>query len=118
MQVKFKSHYVPEGTYNLIGSRYPNNRLALLLRDTDTGEPIGMLTRNLPNNPLRSDEVILKNYSENEGCVEALIEAGIVEKAHRWVMSGYMQLPVCRLTPLGQELEASTDFLGVVRLSA
>ena len=111
MIIEFSSHYVPKGRYNLQGTRYQNNRLALVLRNADTGEPMGMLTRNLPQNPLKDGEVIIKNYSENEGCAEGLIEAGIVNPPHRWIMSGYVQMPVCWLTEKGKEIEASTSRL-------
>lgn len=106
MLVTFETRYIPKGEYALRATRYANHRPALMLQDKTTGEPVGVLTVNLPKNPLRHDEVFVKNYSEGEGSVDALVAAGIVQPAHRWVMSGFVQIPVCTLTKVGLELVA------------
>lgn len=104
MLVNFESTYIPKGDYALRASRYPNNRPALLINDKTTGEPVAVLSVNLPQNPLRHDEIFIKNYAENEGVADGLVAAGIVQPPHRWVMSGYVQIPVCTLTKIGLEL--------------
>jgi hypothetical protein len=43
------------------------------------GEPYATASINDPEADLKAGEVIIKNYSENEGVLEALEEAGIVE---------------------------------------
>lgn len=52
---------------------------------------------------LEKDEVAIKNYSENEGMLHALMSAGIVEAPHRTVLNGYVTVPVCKL--MGREGE-------------
>ena len=101
MKIKFKAKYTPEGEYNLEARRYPNTRHALVLSTLD-GEPQGVLTTNLPANPLNYAEIIIKDYSENEGTLQALIEADIVQPPHRHIASGHVTLPVCLLTEKGR----------------
>lgn len=40
-------------------------------------------------------EIAIKNHSENEGILEALMEAGIVKAPHRYIPQGYVNLPIC-----------------------
>lgn len=46
---------------------------------------------------LEEDEIAIKDYSENTGIYEALLEADIITPAHRFIPSGYVILPVCYL---------------------
>src|SRR5699024_434250 len=56
-------------------------------------------TVNVESLKLGENFVAIKNYSENEGVLEALIEAGIVEKeAVTIAYSGFVELPVHKLT--------------------
>jgi len=56
-----------------------------------------MATVNIPAVVLEKDEVIIKNYSENEGVLEFLIENGIVSQPLRWVASGWVTCPIVKL---------------------
>jgi Rieske Fe-S protein len=76
---------------------YGNGRKALQLVDAEDGSPIATASVNLSDEPLGEGEVFVKNWSENEGMVEALTVAGIVEPTSRVVVSGYVTVPVCRL---------------------
>lgn len=71
-------------------------RLAIRLIDTRTKEPIATATVNLTQEELTPDEVFIKNYGENEGMLQALVEAGLV------VDTGRMAGPanVCTMTKL------------------
>jgi hypothetical protein len=51
-------------------------------------------TVNVPDEHIEPDEVIIKNYSENEGCLPFLITNGVVSPAERWVGS---QMAVVKL---------------------
>jgi len=75
---------------------YGNGRLSIQLADRH-GEPYGRATVNLPDEVLGEDEVFIKDYSENEGMLSALIEAGIVADTGRRVRTGYVEVPVCKL---------------------
>ena len=97
MKVQFKSRYIPEGTYQLDASKYQNQRHALVLR-TEDGEPMGILTVNLPANPMTSSELAIKDYSENEGVLDALVATGYIDPPHRYIASGHVLIPVCTKT--------------------
>lgn len=76
-------------------SKYADNgRLALIAVDTE-GMPYLTATVNIPNENLRGNEVAIKDYSENKGILEHLIENGIVFKPRRYVNSGYSSIPIC-----------------------
>jgi len=78
--------------------RYTNGRPALLLIDSTTdGEEVAVASVNLPDIELEPDEICIKDYSENEGMLSALVTAGIVEKPHRFERSGFVTIPICRL---------------------
>lgn len=77
--------------------RYANGRIALQLRDAEDGSSIATASVNLPDEPLGDGEVFVKSYSENEGMLQALESAGIVQRTGEWVTSGHVQVPKCRL---------------------
>lgn len=74
-----------------------NDRVAIILTDKDTGEPYATASVNLVNQELAPDEVAIKNYSEGEGMLNDLVDAGIVEDTGREVGSGYVMVPIARL---------------------
>ncbi len=100
-------------TYNCFGTNYENckiatarynntQNLALLLNDEE-GEGITTLTTNLKKLP--EGMVCIKNWSENQGVEDFLINAGIVRKypvCH--IQSGFVAAPVYALTEEGKEL--------------
>lgn len=43
------------------------------------------------------NSIAVKNYSENRGVLEFLIKNKIVEKPHRSIQSGYVEIPICKL---------------------
>jgi hypothetical protein len=73
------------------------DRTALELVDHKTGEPVAMATVNIPEEPIEKDEVIIKNWSENEGILQALIKGGIISKPIRETKTGYATAYVCKL---------------------
>ena len=77
-------------------SRMPNGERL------EPGEDWGMLTVN-PAEELGDHVVCVKDYSEGEGNLRTLVDAGIVETPYRYIPSGFVTLPVCRLTPKGRD---------------
>jgi len=75
---------------------YGNGRTAISLDEVGTGEPIAVASVNLPDATINEDEVIIKNWSENEGVLEALVEAGIVTPLRK-LFTGFVQADVCKL---------------------
>ncbi|MBV5322743.1 MAG: hypothetical protein JZU60_02775 [Ilumatobacteraceae bacterium] len=96
MNIPSHLRYAPSATLTLKASRYANGRLAIQAIDRDTGEPVAVLTVNLPDVPLAPDEVLLKDYSENQGVFKTLHLAGIVEPLAT-VRCGYAEAIKCRL---------------------
>ena len=92
MKVKFKK-------YNCVTklAKYSNGRTAIELVSEKRGEPILMATVNIPQVSLEKDEVILKEYSEGTGILKSLMDAGVVSAPLRFVESGYITAPVCKL---------------------
>lgn len=57
---------------------------------------VAVASTNLPGLTLK--EVAVKDWSENEGMYQVLLDAGIVTPAHRFEQSGYIEsIPVCYL---------------------
>jgi|SRR5665213_2929692 len=56
---------------------YANGRIAIKLVSSK-GEPWCVASTNLPDLPLGTNEAFIKDYSENEGVLNALCLAGIV----------------------------------------
>lgn len=70
----------------------------------EPGEEWGTLTVNT-DTKLAEDEVSIKDYSEGEGNLRTLVDAGIVfPNPVYYITSGFVQIPVCRLTAKGLAL--------------
>lgn len=81
-------------------SQYSNGRLALSLLYFDEEMqgwlPHAKITVNLPDQHLNPGEFFVKDWAENEPIVEALLEAGWLERTGREVLSGYVAPQVMR----------------------
>ena len=78
---------------------YVNRRLAILLLSIQDGRPVARATVNVPAIYLGLDEVVIKDYSENTGMLEALVGSGIVTDTGRTVPLGHAaEGHICRLT--------------------
>lgn len=81
-------------TLTLVKSTYYAGGTALVLTDEE-GMPFTTVTVWVPG--LKSGEVAIKDYSENEGMLATMINHGIVHPPHRHVASGFVTIPVCKL---------------------
>lgn len=64
---------------NIIFGKYHNNqRVSIQLYEQATGEPFMTASVNMPNEHLSKDMVCIKDYSENEGILDALINEHII----------------------------------------
>lgn len=64
---------------NIVFGKYHNNqRTSIQLYEQETGEPFMTASVNMPDEYLTEDMVCIKNYSENEGILDVLINAQIV----------------------------------------
>ena len=81
---------------------YPNGAPGLHFEDASSGEPIAHATVNLPEKAALSRErytlVWIKHWSENEGILEVLLDAGIIEQTGLFTDSGYVDdIPLCKV---------------------
>lgn len=76
--VQLETKYLPKDWYELVYDRYVvNNRTCLRIWNKQ-GEPVATATVNIPEIQVADDEVLIKDYSENEGMLDALIQAEII----------------------------------------
>lgn len=103
--MKQRSVYFLDVKCDVVKLRYQNSRTALELviaeddedRELYKGEPMATATVNMPQVALENNEVIIKDYSENEGMLETLVKAGIVEDTGKVVESGFVVCHICKL---------------------
>lgn len=100
MKIKFKKwNCIAKGMY------YANREKALQLIDENNNEVIAMATVSFPDEFLGDDEIFVKDYSENEGMTEALIEANIIYKTPiETAASGHATIVAYELTEEGLKL--------------
>lgn len=93
MEIKFKEW----NCYLEFDKYVSNDRIAIQLREVSTGEYIACATVNLSNESFNEDEVAIKDYSENEGMLETLIDNKVVSEPVRWSHTNYVDIPICHL---------------------
>jgi hypothetical protein len=74
---------------------YSNGRMAIQLSDINDESPIATATINVPELHLEDREVVIKDYSENEGLLDCLVENGVVIKTGRQVQLGFVTCDIC-----------------------
>ena len=95
-------------TCQFVTGRYGNGNLALEMMGAEGtpeyGEPICRVTVN-PGMVIPEDCIAVKDYGENEGMVDFIVGLDIVEaEPVSFIPSGYVTIPVLRLTESGKEL--------------
>lgn len=93
MIYEMKTEY-HEGPVILEWGKYSNGRPALEILDAQDGSPIMVATVNIPEVKLREKEIIIKDYSENEGVLKFLQDHGIVGEVKRGIGVGWVFCPV------------------------
>jgi len=81
-----------DGPALLVKTEYASGGTALILRDPLTDEGLAVATVNLPDfkDKLEEDQVFIKNWSENEGMLEALQAAGVIGPVLDEVPAGFV----------------------------
>lgn len=68
------------------------------LIDISDGTPVATVTVNVPNIKLMGNEVVIKDYSENEGIYDALIEQNIIKATNKSIkISQFITAPIATL---------------------
>jgi hypothetical protein len=75
---------------------YKDGKIRIQLYDSVDGTPYATATAVI-DGKLEQGEVAIKDWSENEGILEFLIQNEIVKEPHRFVESGYVKVPICEL---------------------
>lgn len=78
-------------------SKYENYRTAIVLEDLFTKETVLVATVNLPEIELSDDEVFIKDWSENAGIYDVLVNAGLIERFNAWVNLGLINAYRCKI---------------------
>lgn len=80
-------------------SHYENGRTAIIIFNGDdiSDAPIMVATVNIPSEPLSDNEVIIKDWSENEGVTVWLQHNSIIGPVKREIPTGFMKAQVCDL---------------------
>jgi hypothetical protein len=90
------TRYINEKECYIKWDRYSNGRIAMQIKNV-LGEAICMASVNLPYVSLPNGCVFIKDYSENEGLLAALEQAGVVERTDVEVPTGFVTVFVCKL---------------------
>lgn len=66
-------------------------------REIEEGEPIATITVNPHDYIVPNGFVAIKDWSENAGMLELMMEAGIATEPMQRIQSGFVQIPICKL---------------------
>ena len=78
-------------------SSYGNGQIRIQLYDVEDGMPYATASVALEGVKLASDEVAIKDYSENRGILEALINGGVISQPIKEARTGHVVVPICRV---------------------
>lgn len=98
--MKYKLHNT---IVNVSIGKYGNKRPAILIKDAD-GMPYMTATINVSSDhPVALEDVVIKDYSENEGIYQWLIDRNIILPAYAKMSLPYGNwAPICELNPEGE----------------
>lgn len=83
-------------------SKYANGRTCLHLIDASDGIPYAIATVNVPDAFLEPNHILIKDYSENTGVYDFLVENNIVKPTEYGIQQGFVWLPMAELLPEDQ----------------
>lgn len=86
---------------NVKFSIYTNNNATGILLVDDDGDLVTVASVNIneEEGEVLPDEVAIKDYSENEGIVDVLVDAGVIDKdSVRFIPSLFVIVPVFKLS--------------------
>lgn len=73
------------------------NRAAIRLVDEEDGSPVATATTNSYDIPLEDREVLIKDYAENRGIYDLLVDAGYIERDFEPIQRGFVVFKKTRL---------------------
>jgi len=100
-KIKFK-----DWDCTLLYKRYGhNNQVAIILLDAETRETIAIATSCL-DKEFEDNETAIKDYTENEGMLRTLIDAGIVTETGKTYNSGFADFPIVTVNDMSNIQES------------
>ena len=97
MKINIKTKYTPQGEYTLsYAGRYHDGSPALRVYG-DEG-PMFTATVKVPDHTPEPRHVMIKDWSENEGVLAALVKAGVIEPPTREIPINFVTAHECRLS--------------------
>ncbi len=78
--------------------QYEGGRLALTLFDTEDGIPVAIVTVNVPSVDLEKDEIIIKDYSENEGVLKFMKDNELAVDTGKTIPLGSIEFNIAKIT--------------------
>lgn len=75
---------------------YNDGKIRIQLYDSKDGTPYATATARVEEK-LEQGEVAIKDWSENEGILDFLVQNKIVRSPHRFFSSGHVEIPICEL---------------------
>jgi hypothetical protein len=102
--LKVAATYIPAGV-SIEKMHYADGNVCLAARDPNDGSPYGTLSVNIPETNINDNHVWIKDWSENEGVLNALVESGLVRDLGITQPCGFMN---AHLVELKLELYAVT----------
>lgn len=91
-----KTKYIDCKNCSLHFSNHLDGSIALTIQD-EYGNPLINVTKFLIENIFGEDKILIKNYSENEGILECLIDKGIIKHTGKIIAIRNIELHVCDL---------------------
>ena len=106
MEVEINTQFCQSKYLKLVHKgNYGNGRPALALIDPEDGQPYFTVTVNLINEEISEGHVFVKTWSENEGMLQCLTKAGVLQLVD-WRPSGYTEAAECKLMVKLEEVKA------------
>jgi hypothetical protein len=91
----------PYGEYeiDIKMSKYSNGQHRMEFIDKEDGFPV-LVASVAIDESIGSDQIAIKDYSENEGVLKFLMEEGIISSPLKYFNSGFVRIPLCKLMKL------------------
>lgn len=89
--------YAPAGEVNILTGQYGDRTTAMRLVDAADGSPVMTLTVAIEGSNLAANEILVKDWSENEGAADWLTDNLVAIDTGRRVASGYVMARVMKL---------------------
>jgi len=90
-----ETKYLPKQDYTIKKDTYRTGGMALLIMDGYTEAM--RVSVNIEGFRCPEGHIVVKDYSENEGILDALIAAGVLCRTDTSVRSGFVNCEVCKV---------------------